>query len=142
MITMKENVFVPLLILLCVFFLSCTKTEQQDCTPIDRVNTNLPSHFLYTHENEQIPEQFPILGNFISPDTYNDSIIYKTDGWNFYCKYNSAPAEKVEYFYHSKPCVSGAWYHRDAYVCGDKYYILDGKDAGGVRLYGPFNITS
>ncbi len=112
------------------------------CEEIYRVNSSLPSYFLYTSEDESVPDEFRVFGPMVSTDKFLDDNIFKAaDGWNFYCVYDAKPAEGVEYFYHSKPCLSGAWYYRNAYVCGDVYYILNARDAGGVVLYGPFDIA-
>jgi len=113
---------------------------KDDCEEIYRINSALPSYFVYTSEDENIPEEFQVFGPMLSTDIFTDDIIYKMSGWDFYCRSDSEPAEKIEYFYHSKPCLSGAWYYRYAYVCGDVYYILNARNAGGVILYGPFDI--
>jgi len=138
----KYLVIFLILLALVLILLGCKNIQQKNCDPIDRVNNSLPSYLLYTNENENMPKEFLVFGPMLSPDTFEDNIIYKTDGWNFYCKYNSQPAEKIEYFYHSKPCLEGAWHYRYAYICGDKYYIFDARNAGGVRLYGPFDVAS
>lgn len=140
--TLVPIVVIVIALIAVVVFVNFMNTDSRNCDPIDRINSELPSYFIYTNENENIPEELLVFGPMISPDTFENDIIYKTNGWNFYCKYNNASAEKVEYFYHSKPCLEGAWYNRYAYVCGDNYFILDAKDAGGVRLYGPFDVAS
>ncbi|MCX6807605.1 MAG: hypothetical protein NTZ80_02265 [Patescibacteria group bacterium] len=141
---MRLNYLIPAgyILALILAITGCANTKTKDCETIDRVNLNLPSYFLYADKNIDIPENLLVFGPAISPNIFENEIIYKTNGWNFYCKSNSKPAQKIEYFYYSKACIMGAWRYRYAYICDDKYYILDGRDAGGVRLYGPFDIAS
>ncbi len=134
-------VAVLVVLIAIIVFASFMNAGGRNCNPIDRINPGLPSYFMFANENESIPGELLVFGPMISSDTFENDIIYKTDGWNFYCKHDNATAEKVEYFYHSKPCLEGTWHHRYAYVCKDKYYVLDGRDAGGVRLYGPFDVA-
>lgn len=112
------------------------------CRSIDRVNNNIPPDFKYTSKEEYVPEEFHKAGPFTIHETYEDDIIYKPDGWDFYCKYNSKKAEEVEYYYFSDTCTKGAFGGRKALICEDVYYIFDRRAAYGGGLFGPFDMKT
>ena len=112
--------------------------------PIDRVNPDIPSNFLYQLKSDKIPEEYLLVHN----QKLNTELIYQENN-KFYCKPSGEEAEKIEYFYHSsgrgyinkgkiEEVVAGDWYYRYAYICGNNYWILDASDTFGTKTYGPF----
>ena len=110
-------------------------------------NLNIPSELLYQSEQESLPmNKFiePVMtgGMYLSGQMYDTDLLYQEDGV-FYCKQSLDKARIIEYFHYSPPqaplfMISGGWGYRYALVCGDNYWIVDGRDSLGERLFGPF----
>jgi len=101
-------------------------------------NENIPSGFLY--ESGEIPDSYLSDKNYIFYD-----IFYRGDcsfNDNFSCVSSGTPAELIKYFT-SDPGynIMGGWSFRYAVVCGNQYLIVDGSDAIGEKIYGPFDLN-
>ncbi|MCX6741705.1 MAG: hypothetical protein NTX24_00825 [Candidatus Pacearchaeota archaeon] len=133
------------LIILAMVVIALVMVWKVQTGPIDRVNKNIPSNMLYQTRSEKIPENF-LIGTVknISEDSelsYNGVNYGFFDSEGFYCRSSGKKAEKIEYFHHSAgKFVAGGWYYREAYICGDQYWIFDAGDSFGGILYGPFEL--
>lgn len=131
-------ILVPILVLILVF----AGTAHFFFGPKDKVNKDIPLGFLYAPREEAVPEEYLQMGTSgvgeiisLSPGVLIDTATSKN-----YCLPEGSPAEKIEYFSHSPGWMtSGGWSYRYALVCGEKYYIIDGRDFRGDNIYGPFS---
>ena len=113
--------------------------------PSLKFNSNVPSGFLYHPTSQDELSHLYQINEGKIPDEYlitdlplDTDLIYQ-EGDTFVCKSSSVEAEKIEYFSYSPGRgVIGGWYYRYAVVCGDYYWIVDGNDAWGQYIYGPF----
>ena len=102
--------------------------------PVHYINPNIPSGFLYQTRSDIIPENYLLVQN----EPLHNGLIYEENG-KFYCNSTGAEAEKIEYFRNSPGGgVVGGWSYRYAVICGDTYWIVDGADSFGEKIYGSF----
>lgn len=102
--------------------------------PVNRVNKNIPPSLLFQNRSIQITSGYLIGEN--SP--INNNMIHQQKD-SFYCKPSGEKAKKIEYYYHSEGAgVTGGWYYRYAVICGKNYWVVDGDDSFGQKVYGPF----
>ncbi len=110
--------------------------------PTERVNKNVPTGMLYL--SGEIPESYLLVGTLDGGIVDNELILADPITGEFHCKKLEESniiygGEKVEYYSYSPGWgVMGGWSFRYAMLCGENYFVIDGKDSMGMRMYGPF----
>ncbi len=140
-------------------------TDSGPCVYKNTVNASASESGFQFTQNGTTPTSEVALRNWsVNPfvdeiQNYSDAAIYAVsngiDPLTFYCRSNAsgannsdvnsasvapdAAAEKVVFFRYDRQCFAGSHHERDAYICGNRYYILD-VDNSISNLYGPFTI--
>lgn len=119
--------------------------------PIKKINQNIPAGFLYTSLNEKIPEENYLPGKVeFSGQVDSELILAEPTANRFDCKKTAGddkiyPAAIVSYYEFAPGYTygilrsSGGWSFRYAVVCENNYFIVDGADHFGIKMYGPFS---
>ncbi len=137
--TSWKIILIPVIIILGLILVYVWITS-----PTEQVNKNIPAGMLYP--SGEIPEDYLLIGTPDGGIVDNALILADPISSVFHCKrVGGSPVlydgEKIEYYSYSPGWgVMGGWSFRYAIRCAEDYFVVDGSDAMGMRMYGPFKI--
>lgn len=116
------------------------------------VYDNIPLYLKYTSPDEELPKNFyantqEVLSKYFKRTASEGKDLHEAFGLDpekYVCS-NGDKILVVHYFYdlcEGKEGMDGYGYWRNAFVCGDIYFIEQYTDWTGPRLYGPFQVEN
>lgn len=110
------------------------------------IYNNIPSYLDYTSPDENLPENYSLTEEEILDKYFKTSLEdSKNNSFSFLKpeEYRCSNGKKillVNYFYKICNEKENCTHEREAFICGDIYFIQDSLSDGDKKIYGPFSI--